>query len=452
MAVELPLIEPLLAHGVGVRGDLPLPLWAVAYGSAGVLVVTFGLLLRTRHEPRLETAGPGPAGPGVLDRALRVLTVPARLLGLVVLGVVIATGLTGPEAALGNPAPFALYVGAWVGGMLANAVLGDVWRAVNPYETIARAVAPLRERPPAWLERLGVWPAAAALLGFVWLELVHPTPSDPRVVGAALLAFTTAVVLGALWWGPRWARAVDPFGRLFELVAAMAPLHRDRDGDGRLRLRPPLVGLADVTPQRGTTALVLVALGSTSFDGLSGTSLWEGVAGEAGGWAAVPVATVGLLGMIALVTVLYLWGANGVARELDDLGPGAAADRFVHTLVPIVLGYAVAHYFSLLVFEGQRLLSLASDPFGTGADLFGTAAWSIDFTAVSPLTIAVVQVSAIVGGHVAAVVLAHDRALALAPPADTGAADAPTASRSQYQLLVAMVSYTIGALFLLLGA
>ncbi len=73
-------------------------------------------------------------------------------------------------------------------------------------------------------------------------------------------------------------------------------------------------------------------------------------------------------------------------------GPG----RFAHSLIPI--GYLVAHYFSLFVFDGQRAVILLSDPLDTGVDLFGVATRSVDLSAVSPATIAVVQVLGIVTG------------------------------------------------------
>jgi hypothetical protein len=111
--------------------------------------------------------------------------------------------------------------------------------------------------------------------------------------------------------------------------------------------------------------------------------------------------------------------------------------------VPIALAYAVAHYFSLFVFEGQQALALLSDPLGRGADWFGTADWAIDYRALSTRTIAYVQAGAIVVGHVVAVVVAHDRAVELF--------DSRTATRSQLPLLAVMVAYTVAGLALLLG-
>ena len=86
--------------------------------------------------------------------------------------------------------------------------------------------------------------------------------------------------------------------------------------------------------------------------------------------------------------------------------------RYAGTVVPIVLGYTVAHYFSLLVLDGQTTWILASNPFGSaGVDLFGTYGNAVDLTAVSSDAIALVQVGAVVLGHVLGVTLAHERAL-----------------------------------------
>jgi hypothetical protein len=123
----------------------------------------------------------------------------------------------------------------------------------------------------------------------------------------------------------------------------------------------------------------------------------------------------------------------------------ALARAFAHTLVPIAAGYLVAHYFSLLAYNGQDLWRLASDPLGKGSDLFGGAQNSIDYGVVSATGIWYVQVGALVVGHVAALVLAHDRALEL-----YGSARAAT--RSQVVMLVLMVAFTCLGLWLLSAA
>ena len=113
-------------------------------------------------------------------------------------------------------------------------------------------------------------------------------------------------------------------------------------------------------------------------------------------------------------------------------------------LVPIAAGYAIAHYFSLLIFDGQQTLILASDPFADGVNLLGLTGHKIDYTVISTATIAAIQVTAILFGHLIAAVAAHDRAVRLLPRT--------AAVRTQYPLLAAMVALTMGAVGLTFSA
>jgi hypothetical protein len=105
----------------------------------------------------------------------------------------------------------------------------------------------------------------------------------------------------------------------------------------------------------------------------------------------------------------------------------------------------VAHYFSLLAYQGQALAALASDPLGDGSNLLGTASTTINYTWISATGIWYVQVAALVLGHVAGLTLAHDRALALYDKVRD-------ATRSQYWMLAVMVAFTSLGLWLLSAA
>lgn len=143
--------------------------------------------------------------------------------------------------------------------------------------------------------------------------------------------------------------------------------------------------------------------------------------------------------MIGACYWLASWAAARLAPG-ESLTATAVARSFAHTLVPIAFAYAFAHYFTLVIFEGQILFSAISDPFGRGWNLFGTATWSVNFW-LSPNSIWYIQVVAIVGGHLAAVILAHDRSLAIFPRED--------AAKSQYAMLALMVALTVFGLTLL---
>jgi hypothetical protein len=192
-------------------------------------------------------------------------------------------------------------------------------------------------------------------------------------------------------------------------------------------------------------ALVLVMIGTVTFDGLSQGQLWADITGEAAFDAPRLVATIGLLAGVALVSGFYALGVAGARSVGGELDAAELRRAFVHTLVPIALVYVAAHYLTFLLFEGQSIAYLASDPLGEGWDLFGTASAAIDYGALSQNQAWYLQVGFVVLGHVAALVLAHDRALTLYP-------GSRLAVRSQYWMLAVMVGFTTLALWLLAAA
>ncbi len=66
----------------------------------------------------------------------------------------------------------------------------------------------------------------------------------------------------------------------------------------------------------------------------------------------------------------------------------------------------------MAVFEGQQLIIQMSDPFDRGWNLFGTADGYVNYRIVGPTAMAAIQALGIVGGHLAGVMVGHDRALA----------------------------------------
>jgi hypothetical protein len=250
-----------------------------------------------------------------------------------------------------------------------------------------------------------------------------------------LVLYATAQLIAALWFGPGWFARGDGFEVYSTLLGRLAPL--GRRSDGRLVLRNPLDGAEGTPPLPGLAAVVVVLVGSTAFDGVTRTQWWQDGPGLAGDGLN---ATLGLVNTVGLVAALYA-GVTLLSGRISGTGDGPRI--YAHSVVPIAAGYAVAHYFSLLLLDGQLTWILASDPFRTGLDLFGTAGDEVDYTAVSPRVISLVQVGAILLGHVLGVVLAHDRAVRVAP--------AGRALVAQYPLLLVMVIFTVGGLALLLG-
>ena len=434
----------VLAHGVGGRADLPVPLGLALYGAGLAVVVSFLALVVLWRRPRLQGDAGGRPLPAAVQRVVDgpVLELVARAVVLALTLLVVALALFGPLSANDNLAPFVLYVTLWVGLIPASLLLGPVWAEVNPLRTLHAGLARVTGPAPAAdrLPALGYWPAALALLCFVWLELVLPERADPRTVGVFLVLYGVAQLVGGLWFGAGWFARADAFEVYSTLLGRLAPFGRRTDG--RLVVRSPIDGADGLRPERGLVAVVMVLLGSTGFDGLSRTQFWQAGPGQNAYLSAVP-GTLGLFAMIGLATLLFVG-----ATVLGGLLAGGPAARqpvlFAHSLIPIAAGYAIAHYFSLLLLDGQATWILASNPFGfDGVDLFGTYGRAVDYTAVSPRTIANVQVGAIVLGHVVGVVLAHDRAVRESSHRST---------LGQVPLVAVMVAFTVGGLALLLSS
>ncbi|CCG01655.1 hypothetical protein [Blastococcus saxobsidens] len=434
-----------LAHGIGTRTDLPIPLSLALFGAGAAVLVSFAALLAFWRRPALGGQGSGRPVPAAVQRLLDAgrFRTAAQAVALTASAFVVVVAFAGPPGG-NNLAPWVLYVTFWVGLVPASLLFGPVWRVVNPLRLLYRLLSRVTGPAPGagHVQALGMWPAAVSLLAFVWLELVFPERTEPPVVGAFLVLYAAVQLLAALWFGEGWFSRGDGFEVYSTLIAKLSPWGR-RD-DGRLVARNPLTNAMTVRPVAGLAAVVVVLLGSTAFDGLTRTEFWATGPGAENGTLS---GTLGLLVMIGLVAAFYV-AATAATGVLGGLPPGQEPRRYAHSVIPIVIGYTVAHYFSLWVFDGQKAWILASNPLGTpGVDLFGASGDTINYQLVGPDTISYVQVAAVVLGHVLGVVLAHEQALR----EQVLRATARTRAVEQLPLVVVMVGLTVTGLGLLFG-
>lgn len=437
----------LLAHGITGRQDLPIPLTFAVTGAAVAVLISFVAMALLWKTSRLRGEDAGRPLPLGLQRAAdsTPLRMSLRVFVLLATAFVGVAAARGPQDTLINPTAGMVYVFFWVGLVPLSLLFGPVWKLVNPLRTVhlvlARIVGvdPDQElvRLPSWI---GHWPAAVGLLAFTWLELVYPAGNHPRVLLIFFGLYGTVHLFATGLFGASWLARADTFEVYSSLIGRLAPI--GRRSDGQLVLRNPFDGLDGIRLEPGLVAVVCVLLGATAYDGFSRSVFWANIA-QSGLLSGTAVATFAFLAAILLAAALYV-ACTVLATKLGTPRRLALPQQFAHSLVPIAVGYLVAHYFSLLVFGSQQTVVLASDPLDTGADLFGAAGLQVDFSLVSPTTIAVVQVVAVVTGHILGVVAAHDRAARLFPRRQAVAGQVP--------LLVLMVSYTVGGLSLLFAA
>ena len=435
------------AHGLGGGADLPIPADLAIAGGTAALTLSFAVLLMAWREPRFDS-GRGlwkvdGRFAGVVDG--RVFAVVLRVAGALFFLFALWAALAGPDVLI-NPVFGIVYVWLWVGLVPASLLFGRFYRAVNPARTIYlvltrlsgdREGRGLREYP----SRLGYWPAVLALFAFVWLELVYP---DATYLGSLRLWFAlyfVIVVVGALVFGEKWISRADPFEVYSDLVAHLSIWGRTERGE--LVVMSPLRNLARIAPEPGLVGAVAVLLGSTAYDSYRESTSWIR-------FVQSTEQNVMLLSTCLLVVAVLVVGVTFTLATMATGTAGGAVSRreiparMAHSIVPLVVGYMVAHYLTFLFEVGQMTLIQMSDPMGTGANLFGTANWQINYwLSQNPTVLASIKVLAIVTGHVLGVVAAHDRALQLLPRKHQVTGQLP--------LLAAMVLYTFGGLYLLFG-
>ncbi|WP_240641311.1 hypothetical protein [Nocardioides ferulae] len=441
-----------LAHGIGGGEDLPLsPELAIA-GAVAALTISFTVLAVAWRSPRYDAATGGRPVPSWLQRLVDSpgFGIGARTVGMVVFLFAAVTAVFGEDVLL-NPFFGIFYVWWWIGLVPLSLLLGPVWKAISPVRTINALFAKATGGDPdqgvfTYPERLGYWPAAFGLYAFVWMELVYPYSTELGPVRLWAATYVAVMLVGGALFGNRFYERADPFEVYSGLVARMSVWHRR---DGRLLVRSPLANLDTVPVAPGLVAVGAVLFGSTAFDSFADSPPWvrflqgsDFVAEN--GWAENALTNLGLLAFCVGVGLLFWLGC-----VLTGVGPDqrrtALPNQFAHSIVPIIVGYIVAHYLTFFIDWAQRTVIYASDPFSDGSNYFGTADLRPnDWLSYHPTLLASIKVLAVVIGHVLGVIAAHDRAIKLLPRRHqlTG----------QLPLLFAMVAFTVGGLYLLFAA
>jgi hypothetical protein len=427
------------AHGLGGRSDLPIPGWLFAWAAAGVLAASFFAFAALWQTPKLEIAVPHPR-----FKIPYLAEYLCGAIGVVALIWLVYVGLHGTQDVEENFLPTFVFVYFWAVLPILSAIFGDIFRAFNPWRAIGRGAGWLKHRLApksapaqfAYPERFGRAPAVLLLFGFGWLELVSETGRDPSVLAKLIIAYAVIQLIGmALFGTERWLERGDAFNVYFNMFSRISPI---TSSEHRFATRLPLSGLTDVTWLPATVLFFCAGIGITAFDGLGEGGVWEMIAGKN---PTHVVSTLGLIAVIAVIVGFYRLGIEGMKSSHIEMSPRELSQTFAPSLVPIMLGYVVAHYFSFVIFQGQTIWPLLSDPLGNGANYFGTAGGGIDYF-TSSKHIWYFQVAVLVLGHVAGLAVAHDKALAV-----WGKARA--AVQSQLWMLVVMVGFTSLGLWLL---
>lgn len=389
----MPAAGFLLAHPITQPHVLAIPP-LLAGVLAGLFVFSMALVLRARPKPAVADADPeavptpAPApvvGPVSWAGRLTPAQVVTRCLAVAVLLLGVTAGRFGVDDELENIAP-ALVVGVlWPTVVLASALVGGVWRWLDPWDALARLLAGFAsvedaaDRPVAH-----VWPAVGVAGVLVWYLSAYADPLDPRAVGAALAVYTVVTVAGCLALGrARWLSSTEPIGIVLTWTSLL-----------------PRRRLTSWQPPHGAVALLGLLAGGLLFGLVRRSVLWGGLGGSA---HPTLVATVGLVvscGVVAGVLVLL----GRLTRDPDAAaGVGRAC---VPALAGVVLAVALSR--NRFTNSAELLPSMVGDPYGAGWNPLRLAAPELEPPLLGTTGLLVTQLVVLLAGCLAgAVVLAR---------------------------------------------
>ena len=130
------VVYPVAAHGFGERYDLPVPLSLYLFGAGAAVALSFVMMgvfvrgaTRSYGYPRFNLlswrAGRAVAHP--------VVVTALQLLGVAALVLVVMAGIVGSLNPAKNISPSLVWIIWWVGTAYVSALIGNVWRLVNPW-------------------------------------------------------------------------------------------------------------------------------------------------------------------------------------------------------------------------------------------------------------------------------------------------------------------------------
>lgn len=434
VVLTLAMAAPVAAHSLIGRFESPLPLAVYLAGAAIAVGLSFAFVLLHDTPVRVPPLGT----PRVVPRWLRV---GLQAIGLIGWSWIVAQTIAG-GASSADVASLFLWVYGWVGLAMVSAFLGPAWSWLDPFSTLHDLGAGLLRRAGAtgwqtspYPASLGAWPAAAGFVFFVWLELVFTQASSGRTLGAIMIGYTALTLVGMAQYGrDTWRANGEVFTVWFGTLGRLAPFAIVGDDPSRATVRRQPFGAGFESPGWTKPLVVLVALATASiiYDGLSQTKPFF----DLFGLPALPQATLLLLAFLAIVVGAVL----AVARVagLPALGAG---------LVPIAVGYLIAHYLTYLLVDGQRIVIAISDPFQQGWDLLGWAFFEPSLSWLPSGLLWTVQLLAVVGGHMLGAWAGHQAALQAEPGAAGDERVALRLRRRQVPLAVLMVCLTVVTLW-----
>lgn len=465
--VPLLFIPHVAAHVSGRGLILLLPTQLFVAGGAAVVLVSFVLLALIPMKKHSSSSG----------RRVKIFSIDGlswlpwlSIASLSFTLFLVFAGWYGSRDPLRNPMPLFIWSLWWPGMTIITLLLGNIWSAVNPWTGLYQLIVKRTKVFPviSYPRRLAYMPAVFFFAAFAWLELIHPSPTDPAFLSNVVLSYLILQFIGLFLFGEAWMKHCEAFSVFFTMVSWNSPVSAEKVSNVLKTGRGDETSAAEKLevyvgyPTRklmGTNIsdfshilFIILSLSTVSFDGFSRTFTWLAMIGVnpldyPGRTALLIPNTFGMLVMFAAIFTIFAV-ATFLAKAVvfRSIGLQKIMALFIPSIVPIAMGYHVAHYFPYILADFQTVYHAFSDPFGLKWNLFGVSGPpAIPSFLKDPIRlyyVYYVQVALIVLVHVIAVYVGHRIAIELSNKVEQ-------AMVSQLPMTLLMVAYTMFGLSLL---
>ena len=349
-----------------------------------------------------------------IDKSLDNLQKTFSILSFVFIVTLIFFGWYGSRDPLSNPLSLFIWTVWFIGFPILQIIFGNFWHFTNPWIGIIRFLK-LENGYFKLPQNFYYFPAVLGFTIFALFMLVHIAPNDPYILGNAVLIYLFVNFLFIYLFGRDWLQRGECFTIFFSFLSKMSLfwIEKNKIIFGFWGARLTEINSLPVS----FCIFISTVLATLSFDGLNETFWWFKIINvnplEFHGRSSVIFEnSVGLLLFVILLFTIFssiiflgLLFAGKQKETLSIIGIQSIS------LLPIALGYHVAHYLTSFIVDIQYVLSTITDPFSNGSDYFGfgviyqTTGFFNTIETVNLIWI--IQGSAIVIGHVWAVLLSH---------------------------------------------
>lgn len=431
------LPQALNAHGIGEVYALPIPLHYYVTNTALAVALSFLILGFFMNKKNLNTL----PDRRVSFRGLSLVILVLKYVTLLLFIIVVVAGLINKSYLYAHFTPIFFWVYFLIGVSILSVLFGNIWEKINPWRTVTNwfkiGNGAIKHTPP--------WIAPLLLFSFIWFELVASNSFDPQYISAVIIVYLGVTIIGANTYKD-WHTKGDMFGAMFSTFGILSHFKISEDNEEIVVINEDRK-LSGIVPHISLLAITWFLLSGATFDSIKETVHWYNLFVSSGletTYSNLQIFdTVGLLLTPLFFTATYLaaiWIMKRITRHNDTVL--TLSLKFVYSLIPIAFGYILAHNFTLFIVSGPQMLSLISDPFNLGWNVFGTAGLIQNELILGAKFVWFVEIGFILLAHIFGVWYAHVLALNIF-------SDPKIAFKSQYPLVILMVFYTALTLWLI---